>query len=113
MRHHITATQPQIHFQCNVLLCGKLNSSLNEMIKHLKKHIRKGASVVCPFINCTASYKVISFFSSLVTRYHGALAKNNESLIQSQASENGKPLNDKELICHIVATRSNAMKACK
>ena len=113
MRRPITATQPRIYFQCNVLLCGKLNSSLNEMIKHLKKHIRRGTSIVCPFINCTASYKVISFFSSLVTRYHGALAKNIESLIQSQASENGKPLNEEELNCHIVANRGNAMKACK
>ena len=113
MRRPITATQPRIYFQCNVLLCGKLNSSLNEMIKHLKKHIREGTSIVCPFINCTASYKVTSFFSSLVTRYHGALAKNIESLIQSQASENGKPLNEEELNCHIVANRGNAMKACK
>ena len=111
VRRPITAAQPRIHLQCNVPLCGKLNSSLNEMIKHLKKHIREGASIVCPFINCTASYKVISSFSSHLSRCHGASAKNIESLVQSQASENGEPLNEEELNFHIVANSGNAMKA--
>ena len=119
MRHSIpvTARGPtQTHLpvpvclQCNVLLCGKLCSSLSEIIKHLKTHIREGSFIVCPFFNCTASYNILSSFSSHVTRHHSASASNITSLIQNHelpVCENQETPHEEEFNCNLVMSSGN------
>ena len=56
--------------RCSVALCKKLCDSYEDLVKHMKVHIRQGINVQCPYVNCSASYSVVSSFSSHISRNH-------------------------------------------
>ncbi|XP_047136285.1 uncharacterized protein LOC124813381 [Hydra vulgaris] len=54
---------------CSVLTC-QVELPFNELIVHLKLHIKKRVSIKCPYEECTCRYKVISSFTAHLSRCH-------------------------------------------
>lgn len=59
-----------VKMPCNPTLCKEICSDLGELVKHLKKHIDSGVSVICPYQNCGKLFKVKSSFSAHICRKH-------------------------------------------
>lgn len=67
---------------CPLELCKKRFGSVKPLIRHCKQHIRYGFNICCPFDNCTKMYKVVSSFSSHVSRCHKERCSITRSLSQ-------------------------------
>ena len=59
-------------FRCNVGSCSSNFNTLNQLISHLKQHLKyeTAAVVICPYPNCFNTYKIVSSFSSHLSRIH-------------------------------------------
>lgn len=55
---------------CHVDFCTVRCDSVNNLLSHLKGHIREGRTVSCPFRNCGKRFFVVSTFSSHLSRTH-------------------------------------------
>ena len=64
---------------CTVSICKEQFFNSKVLLKHLKDHILDGFTVQCPASNCDRCYKVVSSFTSHVSRCHKAALSNLES----------------------------------
>ncbi|XP_044019439.1 glutathione hydrolase 1 proenzyme-like [Aphidius gifuensis] len=79
-RHHLSVMD-EIHeifdrsnvmdkFTCSDLDCRTELTTLYNLTKHMKDHIRDGLTILCPFDNCKLTYQNVRSFSSHISRYH-------------------------------------------
>ena len=59
-------------YRCKLEFCKKLEIDEDRLIAHLKRHIRFGVPVACPYAICGSrtEYRVVSSFSSHLHRHH-------------------------------------------
>lgn len=72
-----------VDLTCHVDFCSAKCDSLTEFYSHLEVHIKEGQVVACPFKQCDKTFKVVSTFTSHLSRKHKESAEANliESII--------------------------------
>ncbi len=71
----------EVELTCHVDFCREKCKSLKFFYSHLKIHIREGKTVACPYRKCDKRFRVLSTFTSHVSRRHKDGA--NEHLVDS------------------------------
>lgn len=61
------------NINCNVVGCSETFAVRNELISHLKKHIKSGLTVQCPIDSCEKFFHNISSLTSHISRCHNIL----------------------------------------
>ena len=64
--------------RCAFASCQYKCSNLYDFIQHFKVHINDGHSVPCPFTNCNGVFKIVSSFTSHISRQHKS--RDNETV---------------------------------
>jgi len=60
-----------IQMKCSRIECSGISfTSSDNLKKHLKQHLSKRQDIMCPYENCSSSFKVKSTFTSHLTRKH-------------------------------------------
>lgn len=80
-----------VHLECRFSNCQKKCENISDLFAHLRSHIQEGEEINCPFPDCSAKYRVISSFSSHVSRYHrniDAKVFDNTNTIIGEHAEN-------------------------
>ncbi|XP_031780303.1 uncharacterized protein LOC100679989 isoform X1 [Nasonia vitripennis] len=65
-------------FVCSISSCEKDWDCFSDLVKHLKVHIKKNDQITCPMHDCGKKYKVLSSFTSHLTKQH----RNNYKKVQ-------------------------------
>ncbi|XP_016842392.1 uncharacterized protein LOC103315333 [Nasonia vitripennis] len=65
-------------FVCSISSCEKEWDCFSDLVKHLKVHIKKNDQITCPMHDCGKKYKVLSSFTSHLTKQH----RNNYKKVQ-------------------------------
>lgn len=73
-KHQVTKTcsdsMQHGNFKCSVMSCCETFALRNELVSHLKKHIKCGTTVQCPIYSCERKFKNISSLTAHISRYH-------------------------------------------
>ncbi|CAK8689047.1 unnamed protein product [Clavelina lepadiformis] len=72
-------------FQCTLPICNKEFHDMSSLRSHIKCHIRKGHLVKCP--ECDRQYRLVSSFSSHISRCHFKTNDNVEYLVSSNVHQ--------------------------
>jgi len=72
-QHNESPMHPNILVSCSVPSCNVTCES-NDLLKHLKDHIRDGSTVECPTIDCYSKYNTVGSLASHVSRAHSGLS---------------------------------------
>ncbi|XP_032366275.1 uncharacterized protein LOC116685222 [Etheostoma spectabile] len=59
-----------VPLKCSWEFCGKECESIKGLVAHLKCHLQEGLEVTCPYSGCAKAFKVISSFTSHLSRCH-------------------------------------------
>ena len=94
-----------VNFECQLFACGEKFRNSKEIIFYVKKHVREGFLMKCPFVDCLKSYKVVSSFTSHLSRQHHSL-----SIVTADSMQDGSKNSD-ERISLISPDRSFASSA--
>ena len=66
--HDSVSGTAECQLQC--LNCKEIFASLNELLKHLRRHVLNHQAVKCPFSGCTFQSRVASTFAAHLSRTH-------------------------------------------
>lgn len=57
-------------FICTNIICKAECDNYDKYIKHLKSHLRIKEEIRCPYNNCAMKYKILSSYTSHVSKQH-------------------------------------------
>lgn len=66
----LAAININVKLRCKAPLCHHVCDGMNDLFKHLRKHIDEATSVQCPFDQCSKNFSTKKSFSSHISRYH-------------------------------------------
>lgn len=61
-------------YVCTLSTCRREFEIFKDLICHLKNHLRRGLTIICPHASCNINYKQVASFSSHLTRKHRNLS---------------------------------------